>query len=75
MDDTPDDLIPDGDVARDRYHIHPKTLGRWDNDPDLGFPAPVIINGRKYRFRRQLEAFERARVVSRATAKKVDPAA
>jgi len=66
MDAPLDDLIPDGNVARDRYHIHIKTLGRWDNDPDLGFPAPVIINGRKYRRRRELEEFERARVVRRA---------
>jgi hypothetical protein len=64
----PDELIPDAAVAEHRYHVHIKTLGRWDNDPRLDFPAPVVINGRKYRRRRELEEFERRRVVNRATA-------
>jgi hypothetical protein len=64
--DSPDDLIPDGEVARHRYHVHIKTLGRWDDDPRLEFRPPIVINGRKYRRRRELEEFERRRVVNRA---------
>jgi hypothetical protein len=63
--DSPDDLIPDGEVAR-RYGVHLKTIGRWDDYPRLDFPAPIVINGRKYRRRRELEEFERRQVVSRA---------
>jgi hypothetical protein len=63
---SPDDLIPDGDVAEQRYHVHIKTLARWDNDPRLDFPPPIVINNRKYRRRRDLEDFERRHVVRRA---------
>jgi hypothetical protein len=63
---TPDDLIPDSQVADHRYHVHIKTLGRWDSNLKLGFPPPVVINGRKYRRRRELEEFERRQVVRRA---------
>jgi hypothetical protein len=61
MSDHPDDLIPDPKVAQ-RYAVSTRTLPRWDARPDLGFPAPIVICGRKYRRRSELEAFERARV-------------
>jgi hypothetical protein len=67
MDNPLDELLPDTMVAR-RYGVHIKTIGRWDDNPELEFPAPVEINGRKYRRRRDLEEFERRRVVSRAAA-------
>jgi hypothetical protein len=63
--DDDDDLIPDAEVARGRYKVHPITLSRWDADPDLGFPAAIEINGRRYRRRGELKAWERARVVQR----------
>jgi hypothetical protein len=63
--DDDDDLIPDAEVARGRYKVHPITLSRWDADPDLGFPAAIEINGRRYRRRRELVAWERSRVVAR----------
>jgi hypothetical protein len=28
--------------------IDPSTLGRWINNPALGFPPPIYINGRRY---------------------------
>jgi hypothetical protein len=59
------ELIPDPRVA-DRYHVHPITIGRWDKDEELNFPAAIIINGRKYRRRVELEQWERSRVVARA---------
>jgi hypothetical protein len=34
------------------------TLHRWDRDQDLGFPPPITIRGRKYRSRKQLQAFK-----------------
>jgi hypothetical protein len=63
--DSPDDLIPDSQVAR-RYGIHIKTVGRWDTYSKLKFPPPVVINGRRYRRRRDLEEFERRQAVERA---------
>jgi hypothetical protein len=62
-----DDLIPDARVA-ERYGVSTRTIPRWDADPDLGFPDPVVINGRRYRRRADLERFERAHIRSRATA-------
>ena len=59
------DLLPDPQVAQ-RYKISTRTLARWDNQPELGFPPPVRINNRKYRHVRALEEFERARVADKA---------
>ena len=42
-------FIPDPVVARERYHVHPQTLRRWDQNPALGFPPVVMMNGRRYR--------------------------
>jgi hypothetical protein len=68
MDATLNDLVPDAEVARE-FGVHLKTIGRWDRDPDLGFPAAIKIRHRKYRYRRELEEFKRAQEVGRATAK------
>ena len=43
-----DGLKPDPEVARE-YGVHLRTLARWDAEPDLKFPPPQYINGRKYR--------------------------
>jgi hypothetical protein len=58
--------IPDPVVARDRYRVHPRTLQRWDATPDLGFPLPIYINGRKYRDEEKLDQFDRERAVESA---------
>jgi hypothetical protein len=52
-------LIPDRVVARERYHVHPHTLRRWDKRPTLGFPPVVIVNGRRYRETDKLDAWDR----------------
>lgn len=31
----------------ERYSISPRTLIRWENDPNMGFPAALRINNRK----------------------------
>jgi hypothetical protein len=59
-----DDLLPDVRVAQ-RYGVHPATIGRWDANPKLNFPKAVEINGRRYRYIRDLVMWERARVVAR----------
>jgi hypothetical protein len=50
-------LLPDRKVA-ERYGVNCRTLFRWDRNPSLGFPAPVTINGRKYRREDELESFD-----------------
>lgn len=52
-------LIPDPIVARERYHVHPHTLRRWDKKPKLGFPPVVLVNGRRYREVAKLDAWDR----------------
>jgi hypothetical protein len=52
-------LIPDGVVARERYHVHPHTLRRWDKNPALKFPPPIYMNGRRYRDVEKLDAWDR----------------
>jgi hypothetical protein len=47
---------PDAKVAK-RLDVHIKTIKRWDRRPALGFPKPIIINGRTYRDNGELDAF------------------
>ncbi len=44
-----------------RYGISPMTRWRWERNPALSFPKPIIINGRKLWRLSDLEAWERAR--------------
>jgi hypothetical protein len=53
--------IPDSQVARDRYHVHPTTINRWDRNQALNFPKPIRINNRKYRDREELDEWDRSR--------------
>jgi hypothetical protein len=54
-------LLPDPQVARDRYKVNPRTIVRWDADPDLKFPPPTVINNRKYRDVAALDAWDKWR--------------
>ena len=54
-------LLKAGDV-RSRYgNISDMSLWRWIRDPKLGFPAPIVINRRRYWKESELAAWERAR--------------
>ena len=64
MSDQPDELIPDPQFRRE-LNISEMGLWRWDRDPALialGLPRPIYIRRRKYRSRREIEAFKRAMV-------------
>jgi hypothetical protein len=54
-------LIAESKAAK-RYGVCKRTLDRWDDQPELGFPPPILINGRKYRDTELLDAFDAARV-------------
>jgi hypothetical protein len=64
----PDSLVPDPKVWKE-FGICSMTLFRWTNDPELGFPQPIKINGRCYRIRRELEEFKQ-RMLRRAIAER-----
>jgi hypothetical protein len=62
-----DDAVdPDAKVAR-QLGIHIKSLLRWDKRPGLNFPKPLVINGRKYRRRREVQEFLRRAAVAHAS--------
>jgi hypothetical protein len=56
-----DELVPDAQVRRELGGVSEMTIWRWDRDSnmaDLGWPPPVKIRKRKFRPRKQLEAFK-----------------
>lgn len=61
-----DALIPDKQVAA-RYHRSVKTIDRWTANPDLKFPEPIVIQGRKYRRLSELMTWERLRAAASAS--------
>jgi len=50
--------------VRERYSVSDMSLWRWLNDPDLAFPKPIYIRGRRFWRISDLEAWE----ISRAEA-------
>ena len=46
--------------VRERYSITDMTLWRWLNNRELGFPAPIKINRRRYFRESDLIDWERA---------------
>jgi hypothetical protein len=67
-----DKLVPDRKAREFCGGVSEMTFWRWDRDPSVGLPAPVIINGRKYRRLSQLQNFVHSRV--RGTAQAGGPA-
>ncbi len=50
--------IPKSAVAA-RYSVTTRTVDRWHNDEKLGFPKPIVINGRNYYREDELVEFDR----------------
>lgn len=44
--------------VRARYKITDMTIWRWERDPKLGFPKPMIINRQKHWTVEELDAFD-----------------
>jgi predicted DNA-binding transcriptional regulator AlpA len=57
-------LLPTRLVCK-RYGVSDRTIARWERDPDLRFPQPLIINERKYYAEAALTAFDRAQATQR----------
>ena len=47
----------------ERYGVCDRTIARWQVNPKLNFPKPVVINNRKYFDDDQMTAWERSRAV------------
>jgi hypothetical protein len=48
-----------------RYNVTTRTVDRWKNNPDLGFPKPdLVVLGREYRKVTTIEAWERKRATA-----------
>jgi len=54
--------LPRPKTAR-RYDVSDRTISRWEQDPELGFPQPMIVNGRKFDLLDALEAWEKTRAL------------
>jgi len=39
--------LPTGGVAQ-KFNVTPRSVDRWWKNPNLNFPQPIFINGRKY---------------------------
>jgi hypothetical protein len=61
----PGPLLPDPLVQR-RYRVTSMTIWRWDHCPELNFPKPIVIAGRKYRYVQQLLEWELQRAKASA---------
>lgn len=48
-----------------RYDCAPITLTRWQQDPQIEFPAPVYVGRMRFFILEQLLAWERARIFGR----------
>jgi hypothetical protein len=56
-----DDLLTSSQVRQQFGGICEMTLHRWERDPRLNFPPPLIINRRKYHRRSKIQQFKRER--------------
>jgi hypothetical protein len=54
--------LPTGGVAA-KFNVTPRSVDRWWKNPELNFPQPIFINGRKYWSLAELERWERERGV------------
>ena len=50
--------------VQERYDITDRTLDRWLNNPEMDFPRPMVVNGRRYFRETELVAWERKRATA-----------
>ena len=54
---APKGYLP-GPTTAKRYGIADRSLYRWEKDPNLDFPKPLVINKRRFFALDELEAWE-----------------
>jgi predicted DNA-binding transcriptional regulator AlpA len=52
-------------AVRERYQVTNRTLDRWILNEKLGFPKPIMINGRRYWDEAEIVEWERSRAAAR----------
>jgi hypothetical protein len=62
LDDDIGPIQPRSETAR-QFGKTTRTLERWERDPKLGFPAPIVINRLKYDSVRKLQQWKRQQAV------------
>ena len=55
-----DQMMSSGAIARE-FGVHVRTIDNWQGRDGLGFPSPVVINGRRYWKRSDIEAWKQSR--------------
>lgn len=58
-----------------RYSVVVRSLDRWCERPELGFPQPTYINGRKYWDEAALDAWDRLQVERRKPSRRAEQSA
>ncbi len=61
MTTPPNDLIPKPAIARE-LGVSSRTVSRWMEDHNLGFPTPIRVRGRLYFTRAALEDWKTRRI-------------
>jgi hypothetical protein len=49
----------------ERYGVHVRSVERWEQNQEMDFPKPLVVNGRKYDNLHALEAWERMRAAGK----------
>ena len=52
-----------------RYDVTERSIARWQDDPGLGFPKPMIVNNRLFFAVDELEAWERGRASAKGVSR------
>jgi hypothetical protein len=60
---TPDDTFLPKQKQAERYGVTSRTIDRWSEDAELGYPPAYDFNGRPFRKLSDLETWERSRAV------------
>jgi hypothetical protein len=62
-----DDIMFTNPMLARRYNVSDRTISRWEDDPKVDLPPPLIINGRRYRPLSTLQIWERRRAARQQT--------
>jgi hypothetical protein len=60
---TPRGYLP-AKAVQERYGITDRSLDRWLADPEMDFPRPMVVRGRRYFKEEDLTRWERTRATA-----------
>jgi predicted DNA-binding transcriptional regulator AlpA len=58
--------LPSAKLA-DFLNVSAMAIWRWERDPNLGFPRPTVIHGRKYWNRAEINSWMRSMATGKAS--------